>query len=83
MATAVADSPSIPPAAAAANEATLNQAMAAASLDENTSSSKEGSDADDLEDGEIKDGEEDEEEEDDGRVKTVFDDARRFNVKVC
>lgn len=35
-------------------------------------------DGDDLEDGEIRE----EEEEDDGRVKTVFDDPARFNVKV-
>lgn len=36
-----------------------------------------------LEDGEIREGDENgEEEADDGRVKTVFDDASRFNVKV-
>lgn len=58
--------------------------MAAASLEDKKASSKDGSNAEDLEDGEIKEGGDDEEDEaeDDGRVKTVFDDARRFNVKV-
>jgi hypothetical protein len=80
MSSSTAPAPAIPAAAAAANEATLNQAMAAASIDDKATSSKDGSNEEDLEDGEIKDDEE--EEEDDGRVKTVFDDARRFNVKV-
>jgi hypothetical protein len=35
-----------------------------------------------LEDGEIRDSEDGDAEEDDGKVKTVFDDAKKFNVKV-
>lgn len=75
----------VPPQAASANTKALTEAMAAASI----SSPKPNGDADasghtsDLEDGEIRDGaDEDAEAEDDGSVKTVFDDARRFNVKV-
>jgi hypothetical protein len=64
---------SLSPLAVQANMNTLTQAMSAASV----SSSPSGSEAElkeELEDGEIR--------EDDGTVKTVFDDAGRFNVKV-
>ena len=57
-----------PPTAAAANSKTLDEAMAEVKFSSN---------GEELEDGEIR------EEEDDGTVKTVFDDAKRFNVKVC
>lgn len=75
----------LPPATANAVTKTLNEAMAAASINSSPASSTKPLDdtASSLEDGEIRD--EDsrtDEEEDDGRVKTVFDDSRRFNVKV-
>jgi translation initiation factor 4E len=81
----------LPPAAEKANANTLSDALAAASLSDTPSPSSEpkelnGNDADskdvkdqaDLEDGEIRE----EDEEDDGKVKTVFDSAKKFNVKV-
>ena len=74
---------SLPPAAAAANANTLADALAAASITDSPSASepKESSGSDkpkeDLEEGEIRD-----EEEVEGKVKTVFDDADKFNVKV-
>ncbi|ORY28030.1 translation initiation factor eIF 4e-like domain-containing protein [Naematelia encephala] len=82
----------LPPAAAKAVEHTLSEALAAASISSSSPSSepKELPNAADttLEEGEIREEgddekgtEEEEEEEDDGRVKTVFDDANRFNVK--
>lgn len=67
----------LPAAAAAANEKTLTEAMASTSINENGTGEK-SADGSDLEDGEIRE----EDEEDDGSAKTVFDDARRFNVKV-
>lgn len=76
----------LPPAAAAAATTTLETAMAEAKISDSPagpadSAAQEGSEQ--LEDGEIRDeDEQEEEEEDDGRVKTVFDDARRYNVKV-
>jgi hypothetical protein len=65
-----------------ANANTLSDALAAASLHSSPSTPpseelKEPA-GEDLEDGEIVE----EEEEDDGRVKTVFDSASKFNVKV-
>lgn len=70
------------PAAAKANEKTLSEALAATSISspkEDGAKSVNGDEpnGEDLEDGEIK-----EDEEDDGKVKTVFDDADKFNVKV-
>ncbi|KAK4685735.1 translation initiation factor 4E, partial [Tremellales sp. Uapishka_1] len=66
----------LPASAAQANEATLTEALSNASL----SSSPTPSEPKELEleEGEIK---EEVEEEDDGKVKTVFDDASKFNVK--
>lgn len=57
----------------AANVKTLTKAMADADI----SASAEDGEA--LEDGEIRE----EEEEDDGKPKTVFDSATKFNLKVC
>lgn len=84
----------IPPSASQAAAATLTQAMAETSITDNNASpassspapsepkelrpQSDGDDGSDLEEGEIRD----DDEEDDGRVKTVFDDSRRFNVKV-
>ncbi|WRT70841.1 uncharacterized protein IL334_007840 [Kwoniella shivajii] len=68
----------LPPQAETANANTLSDALAAASISSSSSPKPE----DDLEDGEIRDNDDqDEEHEDDGKVKTVFDDASRFNVK--
>ena len=53
----------LPPAAAAANAKTLDEAMASVKIN-----------GDELEEGEIQ--------EDDESVRTVFDDAKKFNVKV-
>lgn len=72
MATAAA----VPAEAAQANEKTLSEALAAASISDKE---VEKADKDELEDGEIK--EEPEDVEDDGKPKTVFDDASRFNLK--
>ncbi len=83
-------STTLPPAAAAANASTLSDALAAAHISSEPSTpspkiQEEGSTGvqtngdkhgDDLEDGEIRE----EDEEDDGKVKTVFDDAAKFNV---
>jgi len=77
---------SLPPAVEEANATTLTQAMSAASISSSPSpssepaelSSQRNDDDGELEDGEIRE----EDEEDDGRVKTVFDDAGRYNVKV-
>jgi translation initiation factor 4E len=69
----------LPPAAAQANAQTLTQAMKAASISSSPSPNSEPVDLpedESLEDGEIR------EEADDGKVKTVFDDASKFNVKV-
>ena len=81
----------LPPAAEKANANTLSDALAAASLSDtpspssepkelsgNDNENKDVKDQADLEDGEIRE----EDEEDDGRVKTVFDSAKKFNVKV-
>ncbi|GFZ51359.1 hypothetical protein JCM24511_09120 [Saitozyma sp. JCM 24511] len=82
----MATTSSLPPAAAEAATAALTEAMAAASIapaepSASASASKPANGGDgepsDLEDGEIRE----DVEEDDGRVKTVFDDAARFNVK--
>ncbi|TXT08461.1 uncharacterized protein COLE_05385 [Cutaneotrichosporon oleaginosum] len=61
----------IPAEAAAQNEKVLSEALAATSI----SDKEEKEDKPELEEGEI------EEEEDDGKPKTVFDDAARFNLK--
>lgn len=83
----MATTSSLPPAAAEAATAALTEAMAAASIapaepSASASASKPANgghgEPSDLEDGEIRE----DAEEDDGRVKTVFDDAARFNVKV-
>lgn len=70
----------LPAAAAAANEQTLSDALAAASItaepettDDKAVEQPEKTE-EDLEDGEIK--------EDDGTPKTVFHDSSRFNIKV-
>lgn len=81
----------LPPAAEKANVNTLTEALAATSLSASPSPSSEpkelnGNDQENKsvqEQGELEDGEiREDEEEDDGRVKTVFDDADKFNVKV-
>jgi hypothetical protein len=87
----MATTTALPPAAAAAATAALTEAMAAASISSTSLSEPEvqsiaadpaategenKADEAELEDGEIR------EEEDDGRVRTVFDDVTRFNVKV-
>ncbi len=81
----------LPAAAATANASTLSDALTAASISSSPSPQSEpksldGNPDESLEDGEIREEDEnqieEEEEEDDGRVKTVFDDANRFNVKV-
>jgi translation initiation factor 4E len=70
----------LPPAAATANETALSEALAAAHISDSPDTTAkdlpEEDKKDELEEGEIK------EEEDDGSPKTVFDDARRFNLKV-
>jgi hypothetical protein len=66
----------LPAPVAATNTAVLADALAAAHI----TSPKKGDD--ELEEGEIPEGEADEKPEDDGKVKTVFDDAANFNVKV-
>lgn len=66
----------LPAPVAATNTAVLADALAAAHI----TSPKKGDD--ELEEGEIPGGEADEKPEDDGKVKTVFDDAANFNVKV-
>ena len=65
----MATATALPPSAATANSKTLDEAMAEVKIG---NGGAEG----ELEDGEIR------EEDDDGSVKTVFDDAKRFNVKV-
>lgn len=77
----------LPPAAEKANANTLSEALAATSLSTPASPSSDAKelngDGDDDKSGELEDGEiREDEEEDDGRVKTVFDDADKFNVKV-
>jgi len=72
----------IPAATAAANEATLSEALAAAHISDSPEASEKKlpeetdkeSKKEELEEGEIQD--------DDGSPKTVFHDAQRFNVKV-
>lgn len=64
----------LPAPVAATNVAVLTEALAAANL----SPKKEDGE---LEEGEIAEGDA-ENKEDDGKVKTVFDDAANFNVKV-
>lgn len=76
----------LPASAVKANEDTLSQALAATHISEQetqdaTEDKKEvakDGDKDELEEGEI----DEEEEEDDGTPKTVFDSARKFNLKV-
>lgn len=58
--------------------------MAEAKISDSPKAPVDGEKADgseQLEEGEIRDDEDADEQEDDGRVKTVFDDARRYNVK--
>lgn len=84
-------STTLPPQSSSVVDETLNKAMKEASIKSSPSPSTP-QELESLEDGEIRevhdDEDEDEEdegagaEEDDGRVKTVFDDARKFNVKV-
>ncbi len=76
----------LPPNAEKANANTLADALAATSISSSPSPPSEPKELsnkaeDDLEDGEIREEDEDAE-EDDGKVKTVFDSAKRFNVKV-
>lgn len=62
-------------------EAKISDSPAGPAGDAADNADQDGSEQ--LEDGEIRDEDDQEdEEEDDGRVKTVFDDARRYNVKV-
>ena len=88
----------LPAPAVAANATALTDAFAAASISSSPSPESEPKSLDgtkgesedrvELEDGEIREAHENgngglsDVEEDDGRVKTVFDDANRFNVKV-
>jgi translation initiation factor 4E len=76
----------LPAVASSAQTTTLDKAMADASIQSSPASSEPkelAASGSELEDGEIRDGDNDaEDEEDNGRVKTVFDDARKFNVKV-
>jgi translation initiation factor 4E len=81
----------LPPQSSSVVDETLNKAMKEASIKSSPSPSEPKSLSPSLEDGEIRevDGDDSEDnedggdaEEDDGRVKTVFDDARKFNVKV-
>ncbi|WVQ86117.1 hypothetical protein IAT38_008285 [Cryptococcus sp. DSM 104549] len=69
----------IPPAAVTANANTLNNALAAVSISSSPSPSSKTKELpkEQLEDGEIQENEV----ADDGKVKTVFDDASKFNVK--
>ncbi|TXT10735.1 hypothetical protein VHUM_02240 [Vanrija humicola] len=66
---------SVPASAAAANEKTLTEALAAASISDEPKKEDADKKDEELEEGEIK------EEEDDGSPKTIFHDARRFNIK--
>lgn len=75
----------LPANAQKTNANTLAEALADTSLSSPSSEAKElnaqenrNTQEEELEDGEIKD----DEEEDDGTVKTVFDNASKFNVKV-
>ncbi|KAK8850657.1 hypothetical protein IAR55_004577 [Kwoniella newhampshirensis] len=72
-------SPTIPPAAAAANEKALSDALAAASISDDSPKDEQP-----LEDGEIREdngSDGDDDANDEKKVKTVFDDAHNFNVK--
>lgn len=82
----------LPAAAVKANEDTLSQALEATHISEQetkeaaqekpeeTNGEQDGEKKDELEEGEIDEDEEDE--VDDGKPKTVFDSARKFNLKV-
>jgi hypothetical protein len=78
----------LPANAQKVNASTLADALAATSLSSSPSSeAKEingnANETDSIkEEGELEDGEIKEDEEDDGTVKTVFDNADKFNVKV-
>lgn len=79
----------LPAAAASANANTLSDALAAASISSSPSPQSEPKSLDgaadvSLEEGEILEVDEEDEgdEVDEGRVKTVFDNANRYNVKV-
>ncbi|OCF35893.1 translation initiation factor 4E [Kwoniella heveanensis BCC8398] len=69
----------IPPQAAQANDAALSEALEAAHISPPKQQQENGSA--ELEDGEIREDENGEGDEGDDGVKTVFDDASKFNVK--
>lgn len=81
MATATESTSELPPQAQAANLKTLTQAMGETKITDDSSKpdGEKVEDGEPLEDGEIR---EDEEEVDDGKPKTVFDSAKKFNLKV-
>lgn len=82
MATATESTSELPSQAQAANLKTLTQAMGETKItDDSTKADSEKADeGESLEDGEIR--EDEEEEVDDGKPKTVFDSAKKFNLKV-
>lgn len=82
MATATESTSELPPQAQAANLKTLTQAMGETKITDDAAKpdGEKAEDGESLEDGEIR--EDDEEEEDDGKPKTVFDSAKKFNLKV-
>lgn len=91
MATATESTSELPPQAQAANLKTLTQAMGETKITDESKATDEpkadGEKSDKVEEGEsLEDGEiredEEEEEEDDGKPKTVFDSAKKFNLKV-
>lgn len=85
MATTTESASELPPSAQEANLQALNDAMGETKITDNSTQPDDGGEkvdeGDSLEDGEIRDDEE--EEEDDGKPKTVFDSAKKFNLKVC
>lgn len=82
MATATESTSELPPQAQSANLKTLTQAMGETKItdDSNKADSEKNDEGESLEDGEIR--EDEEEEVDDGKPKTVFDSAKKFNLKV-
>lgn len=84
MAAATETSPGLPAAAQAANINTLTDALADAHISDDKPSDEKNTEGDSLEDGEIRDDDDDDDEDevDDGKPKTVFDSAKKFNLKV-
>lgn len=80
MAIATETSPGLPAAAEAANINTLTNALADAHISDEK---PQGEDGESLEDGEIREDEDEDDEVDDGQPKTVFQSAKKFNLKVC